>query len=165
MTAKLETFTGPEIYVDTSIFLFVALAHPVHGRKCVDFFRRSQSGEFSLVTCSLTLDEFLFIALAQRLEQEHGVSKSKARFLRNHPEVVQELSSSVVPLTENIVVLSRVEPVSIADAVEMGGLVKAHGLLPRDAIHMAVMKRLGLAAVATDDTDYARVPGIQVYLP
>jgi predicted nucleic acid-binding protein len=35
------------------------------------------------------------------------------------------------------------------------------GLLPRDALHVAVMQRLGLSEIATDDADFDRVTWLQ----
>ncbi len=162
---KLEAFSGPEIYVDTSLFLFVALADPTYGPSSSEFLSRAFDGQFSLVTCSLALDEFLFSALIERLQQEKSVSRRRAQFLRDHPNVVAALARSTVPLMEGVMKSARVEPVLAEDAVEMGRLVAAHGLLPRDAIHVAVMKRAGLTAIATDDTDFTRVPGLEVYMP
>ena len=41
-----------------------------------------------------------------------------------------------------------------ADAVLMGQLMSAEGLLPRDALHLATIRRLGLGAVASADRDF-----------
>lgn len=35
--------------------------------------------------------------------------------------------------------------------------IKVYGLLPRDALHVTIMQRLGLQAIASDDTDFDRV--------
>jgi len=39
----------------------------------------------------------------------------------------------------------------------MLGNITAFGLLPRDALHIAVMQRLGLSEIATDDADFDRM--------
>ncbi|HFD40571.1 MAG TPA: PIN domain-containing protein [Anaerolineae bacterium] len=38
-----------------------------------------------------------------------------------------------------------------------------YSLLPRDALHLAIMQRLDLTRIATDDADFDRVPGLQRY--
>jgi len=43
----------------------------------------------------------------------------------------------------------------------MLGNITAFGLLPRDALHIAVIQRLGLSEIATDDADFDRVPWMQ----
>jgi hypothetical protein len=39
--------------------------------------------------------------------------------------------------------------------------INAFALLPRDALHVAVMQRLGVDEIATDDADFDRVTGLQ----
>ncbi len=36
-----------------------------------------------------------------------------------------------------------------------------YGLLPRYALHVAIMERLNVPAIASDDRDFDHVPGIQ----
>jgi predicted nucleic acid-binding protein len=36
-----------------------------------------------------------------------------------------------------------------------------HRLKPRDALHVALMKRYGITEIASDDSDFDRVPGIK----
>lgn len=44
-------------------------------------------------------------------------------------------------------------------------LSNKHGLLISDASHLAVMKAQGIANIATNDRDFERVNGIDVYKP
>lgn len=37
------------------------------------------------------------------------------------------------------------------------------GLLPRDALHVTLMQRLQITQIASDDTDFDRVVGIERY--
>lgn len=37
------------------------------------------------------------------------------------------------------------------------------GLLPRDALHLAIVQRLGVSAIASDDTDFDRIEGVHRY--
>jgi predicted nucleic acid-binding protein len=39
------------------------------------------------------------------------------------------------------------------------------GLLPRDAIHLSVMKRCGLTAIASDDEGFDHCQGITLFQP
>jgi hypothetical protein len=36
-------------------------------------------------------------------------------------------------------------------------------LLPRDALHLAIIQRLGITAIASDDVDFDRVAGLNRY--
>jgi predicted nucleic acid-binding protein len=41
----------------------------------------------------------------------------------------------------------------------------ATGTLPRDAIHLAVMRRLGITAIASDDDGFDRYTDITLFKP
>ncbi len=39
------------------------------------------------------------------------------------------------------------------------------GFLPRDALHIAIMRNYGITAIATNDPDFERAEGIRVWEP
>jgi predicted nucleic acid-binding protein len=43
--------------------------------------------------------------------------------------------------------------------------MQTSGILPRDAIHLAVMQRLGLTAIASDDEGFEHHQGIDLFMP
>ena len=51
------------------------------------------------------------------------------------------------------------------DVLSMAANIEAYGLLPRDAIHVAVAQRLGIDSIVSDDDAFDRVPGITLYKP
>jgi predicted nucleic acid-binding protein len=60
-------------------------------------------------------------------------------------------------------VVDEVYPIELADVTSARNLVLTGRLSARDAIHVAVMQRHGIARIMTFDTDFAVVPGITVY--
>ncbi len=57
------------------------------------------------------------------------------------------------------------EPVMAIDIESMRGEMRTSGILPRDAIHVSVMKRLGLTDIASDDEGFENRQDINVYQP
>jgi predicted nucleic acid-binding protein len=53
-----------------------------------------------------------------------------------------------------------VHGVEEADVLHMLDSVVEFALLPRDALHVVIMRRLGITEVASDDADFDRVPGL-----
>ncbi len=51
--------------------------------------------------------------------------------------------------------------VETADFAGMLDSIRAFSLPPRDALHIAVMRRLGLTAIASDDADFDRVDKLE----
>ena len=71
----------------------------------------------------------------------------------------------VDPLAQAIRDLVILEPVTATDMDQMREEMCASGILPRDAIHLSVMKRLGLTAIASDDDGFDHRQGIDLYQP
>lgn len=60
-------------------------------------------------------------------------------------------------------VVDEVYPIELADVARARDIVLTSRLSARDAIHVAVMQRHGVARVMTFDADFAGVPGIVRY--
>jgi len=65
------------------------------------------------------------------------------------------------PLVEALGDLVVWVSVTAADLHEMC----SSGTLPRDSIHLAVMIRLGLTAIASDDEGFDNRPSIDLFMP
>lgn len=63
------------------------------------------------------------------------------------------------PALRKLMTLPHVHLISVesADFYGMLNSIRLYGLLPRDALHVTIMQRLGLTAIASDDTDFDRV--------
>lgn len=60
-------------------------------------------------------------------------------------------------------VVDEVYPIELADVTRARDIVLSSRLTARDAIHVAVMQRHGIARIMTFDEDYLGVPGISRY--
>ena len=71
-------------------------------------------------------------------------------------------SDAIDAALRKLVALPHVHLVGVetVDFSSMLDNIKTHGLLPCDALHLTLMQRLGLTAVASDDTDFDRVTTI-----
>jgi predicted nucleic acid-binding protein len=88
-------------------------------------------------------------------------------------EVIQEILHRYVaidrrPFIEPCVdvlldLVDEVYPIELVDVSNARNIVLTSKLSARDAIHVALMQRHGIARVMTFDTDFAAVPGISLY--
>lgn len=163
MPSYLDEFIEGRIYVETNIFLFTALADEKYGRPALRFLERSSGDEIELFTSTLTIDEVAFVALKAKLEEKYGVIKNQVLYLKRNPEVVKALASDVNQIVEIVLSLTTLVEVSALDVQQMRLYVKEFGLLPRDAIHLAVTHRLGLTCMASNDGDFDRIPWLTRY--
>ncbi len=73
--------------------------------------------------------------------------------------------TQIDPLVEALGDLVILESVTAADIHEMRREMRSSGTLPRDSIHLAVVKRLGLTAIASDDEGFDNRPSIDLFMP
>jgi predicted nucleic acid-binding protein len=165
MPKYLDEFVEGRIYVEANIFLFTALADARHGPSALRFLERSSSDEIELLTSTLTMDEVSFVALKAKLEEKYGVTRNQVLYLKRNPEVVKALASDVNQIVENVLGLITLVEVNAPDVQKMQLYVREFGLLPRDAIHLAVAHRLGLTCIASSDSDFDRVAWLTRYAP
>jgi len=165
MPKYLDEFSGDRIYVEPNILLFDALADARFGHSSLDFLKRGSQREFELLTSSLTIDEIAFVALKVKLEEKYEVSKGHVRYLKQHPEVVKALIPEIEEVLDNVRSLCTIVEVDESDIEQMQEYMKSLGLLPRDAIHLAVVRRLGLTCIASSDKDFDRVSWLSRYEP
>lgn len=165
MPKYLDEFSGDRIYVEPNILLFDALADASFGRSSLEFLKRGSQGEFNLLTSSLTIDEVAFVALKVKLEEKYRVAKGHVRYLKQHPEVVKALAPEIEDVLDNVRRLCTIVEVDESDIEQMQEYMKSFGLLPRDAIHLAVVHRMGLTCLASSDGDFDRVSWLSRYEP
>ncbi len=165
MPSYLNEFIEGKIYVETNILLSAALADAKYGPSALRFLERSCGDEIELLTSTLTIDGVSFVALKVKLEEKYGVTRNQVLYLKRNPEVVMALASGVNQIVENVLSLTTLVEVSAPDVQQMRLYVKEFGLLPRDAIHLAVTHRLGLTCMASNDSDFNRVPWLTRYAP
>jgi predicted nucleic acid-binding protein len=168
MAYPLADFQGKVIYLDTNVLVGLVDAESEYHAACAAFFQRviDPARPLQLITATLTLDEVTFVLLQEMLAREpYHITRSRSQYLRDHPDVVRVLMEQIAPLVEAICDLVTLESVTAADIGQMRQEMQASGSLPRDAIHLAVMKRLGLTAVASDDAGFDNRQDITLFQP
>jgi predicted nucleic acid-binding protein len=166
MAQPLAAFQGTAIYLDVMILVgYLDALSPWHaaGRS---LFQRALDPRrpIRLVTATLTIDELVFVLLQELvLRPPFAVARSQSQYLRDHPEVVRQLMAALDPPVVALLGLLALEPVVPADVAEMRSTMTASGMLPRDAIHLAVARRLGLMAIASDDDGFDGLPDVTLF--
>jgi len=168
MPQPLLCFQRGTIYLDAMILVaFPDSLSPWHAA-CRDLVRRALTAPqaIRLVTATLTIDETVFVLLQELLfRPPHQITRSRTQYLQGHAEIVRQLMAVVDPLVHDVERMISLEPVLPDDIAGMRREMVATGLLPRDAIHLAVMRRLGITAIASDGDGFGRCKDITLYKP
>jgi predicted nucleic acid-binding protein len=75
------------------------------------------------------------------------------------------MMASVDYAVQRLLRIISLEAVLSPDIDAMRREMLASGALPRDAIHIAVMRRLGITAIASDDDGFDQRPDIILFKP
>lgn len=166
--AEPLAFRGDRAYVDAvTLISHLDAQHPLHPA-CSAFIIQAAypNHPVGLTTASLTFDEVAMVLMQELVARPpFQVTRNRTAYLAHHPEVVREIAAIVEPLLATVKAVVSVEPVTPDDVTAMLQAMRQHGILPRDAIHLAVAWRLGILAIVSDDDVFDRVPGIVLYKP
>jgi len=168
MAQPLAAFQGTALYLDTMMLVaFVDTASPWHAASQQLFYRAIDlTRPIRLVTATLTIDETVFTLLQELLlRPPYSVPRSRSQYLGAHPEIVRQIMAAVDYAVQRLLAIISLEPVLPTDINAMRREMIATGTLPRDAIHLAVMRRLGITAIASDDDGFDRYTDIILFKP
>jgi predicted nucleic acid-binding protein len=108
------------------------------------------------------LDELFYRLLLARIKETTG---------RNPIEVLRENQAEAIAAHSNLIEGS-LRKLALLPHINLAGVeatdfntmlenIRTFSLLPRDALHVAILQRLGLSDIASDDIDFDRVKGVQ----
>lgn len=157
---------GAAVFVDANTLIYHFQPHPVFGPACTDLVERIERQHLVGFTSTHIVAE-----LSHRLMTLEACSHFGWPFagivprLRQHPLQVQTLTRFRQAIQEipryHFQVL--IVPPGLLDAA--AAVSQQTGLLTNDALLVAVMRANGLTNLASNDTDFDRVPGLVRYAP
>jgi predicted nucleic acid-binding protein len=128
-------------YIDTNIFVYSALAHPIYGKACKQIIDDIQNGRIE-VYCSYLVPIELLGSLAQI--------------------DIEKASIAVIAFLSLPVRLIEIDKETILEASRI--MLKTG--VSYDSIHAACMKKEGLDSIITEDVDHWRkIRGIKIVRP
>ena len=157
---------GNVVYVDSNIFIYDTTEHPKYSLPCSNFLDRVESGGITGITSILTVNETIhklsIIELSSKMKER---PVSIIRMVKKDPSLLDALDIPYIA-AEDIMDMN-LEIVSFSNLIFEKALrfMKQHRLMSNDAVHLATMKRYGITNIATNDGDFERVRGLNVWKP
>lgn len=163
MTLQLREFRESIIYLDT--MLPYALLRGIDDETKL-FFERIEGGEIQAYTSALTFDELAY-RLILTLVRERYDGSPLDMLRQREEEVLREIAPRVCTALEELSQLPNlyIVEVTVSDLFGMTEAMRLYLLRPRDALHYAVMSRIGCSCVASTDPHFDRVPTLTRYAP
>lgn len=168
MINSLESLPpSSDVFIDANIFLYHIMKRPKFFPACNAFLERMESGSYNGFTSTLVLNEMLHKLIVAEDAKIYGLRSEQdaVNVLKREPEKISELSQvwkNYADLKDYPIIINSFNEASLDVAVDLS---KKHGLLISDASHLAVMKAQGITNIATNDSDFERANGINIYKP
>ncbi len=159
---KLGDVIGGSVYVDTNVLYMCLHIDPTYAPEIRAFLSRVGHGEIEAFIGVPALDELYYRLLLIRIKETTGhnpldvLRKDPASAIAVHGKIIEKAIRDLIGLPHMNLV-----GVEIADAGRMLDHITRFSMLPRDALHVAIVRRLGLTAIASDDADFDRVHGLE----
>lgn len=161
MLARLPS--GSAVFIDANIFLYHFLSQ---SPSCTEFFCRVARREVRGVTSPAVLSEVLHHLMLAEIGERHPLTVGGAlRLLRRQPELIPTLTKTRmliqhIPRWRIQVLPSRWREVALAVELSL-----SYRLLTTDALIVATMRAHRLTHLASNDSDFARVPSLTLWRP
>jgi predicted nucleic acid-binding protein len=157
---------GQAVFEDANSLLYYFTAHPRYGAACQQFLDRIANREIVGYTASSTLSEVVHRLMTIEACQRFGwAATGIARRLRRHPAEVQQLARPRQTVDEVTLIGLDVLAIAKSHVSVAADISRQTGLLSGDAVVVAVMRDHGLTLLASEDSDFDRVPGLTRYAP
>ncbi len=167
---KLADFdSDDEIYIDANIFIYTMLKSPKYFAFCKSFLEKVERGEANAVVSPLVLDEVCFKIIIETLKAKYDIESGAEIIerIKKNPKLLNEAKSEMMTflfIIENYKGLKVISAQSVTGLKMIENIVNRN-LLPRDALHLAIMNFYDVKHIATADSDFERVKEISVWKP
>lgn len=159
---RADKFKEGRAYADANL-LYMFLRHQEQHQDIVNrFMSQVIEGYVELYVSPLALDEALYRLLLAHVKEIYG-EHPLTILRRDSIEPLQRVSDKICQVLRQVLQLPHVQMVNITseDSWRMLDNTEQYILMPRDALHLAVMQRLALHDIISDDADFDRVPDLQ----
>lgn len=156
---------GANILIDANILVYHRIQIPGLTETVINFLERVERRQVVGYTSMALVAEAVHKVMLAEAVQQYGLpEKGIVTRLKAKPDLVKGLTHAQV--TEEIQRMNvSIEPVTVELVKEAERLFSVHGLLTNDSITLALMRRLSLTHIATNDEDFESVNWLTVWKP
>jgi len=158
--------SGENVFFDANTFIFHFINEPKFGQACTDLIVRAGIGDIVAHTSTHAMSEVSHRLMTIEAERVFGWPMAAiGKKLRKNPVAIQSLnlySKAIRDILAFSIRILNIDPMWIQRATQLSD---AHGLLSNDALIVAAMEAHGITAIASNDSDFDRVPTLRRYAP
>ena len=158
----VSSFFGDRIYLDTNFLYCFIRPIPEYNYEILTFFKKIEEGRIHAYTCVNTFDELAYRLLLALIKDKYAVNpidllRKSARDMMD--EFYPKIQSVLLGLKSfpNLELLA----LTTQELSQMINALTYDKLMPRDALHLAVMRNHDINFIASDDRDFDGIEGIE----
>ena len=159
---------GAVVFLDANVlaYHYTGLAGPLHDAAS-DFLVNIRRRRIRAYTSVIVVAEVIHRMLVSKATADLGVApRQAAQYLKQHPGKVSELQRGLnIPSDIYHRFGISIEPVTRKELHAARPIRRQHGLMTNDSILLSVMQSLKISNLATNDSDFERVPDITIWRP
>jgi predicted nucleic acid-binding protein len=157
---------GADCFIDSNIFYYHFVDTPPLSDACSDFLTRLGAEAIAGHTSIHLLAEVVHKVMVAEAAAKFSLTRtSLVNWLQHHADRIAELTEFQVAANELAAMQVSVHATDIALLIEAAQASSRFGLLTNDATTIAMMQRLGLTNLVTNDEDFQRIPGLKIWMP
>ncbi|MCX9011051.1 MAG: PIN domain-containing protein [Candidatus Methanoperedens sp.] len=168
MRNELSGFKEGPVFIDANIFVYHA-TDSKYTESATAFLEKVENNEIEAFTSPSVVDEAAYVLIINKgLEILDSKSPRKVREkLEKDRKFAQKCYSVLKDFIGYVKSLETLKLLEITgdDAFRIYDYGTAYLLHPKDALHLAVMKRYRIFDIATNDGDFERVEWVRVWSP
>lgn len=157
---------GTTCFLDATIFYYHLVNTPPLSDDCSDLLVRIGTGAVTGITSTVALAEATHKVMLAEIVRQHGVApQGLIARLKKHPELLEHLTEhqQVVPLAQTLQI--TITPITFELLQRGAELSPQQRLLTNDALTLAVLEKLGISHLVTNDDDFDSIAGLRIYKP
>jgi predicted nucleic acid-binding protein len=151
------------LYLDSSVILNAVLSGGRFHNECASFLRRIRDEDIRCATASLSFDGIWYVLIKNKVE--HLTGKSLIKSYKSNPDSILSARDEVERITFDLLIMGlEILTVDLDAMLDAKDFLWIYKLLPRDSVHLALLLKHGIKAIATTNPDFMSAPNqVDVY--
>ena len=156
-----------DVMLDANVVIYALFPQVRFHEGCKQLLVRGAKGEVRFHLVVNTAADVIHRAMVLEVLAQGQFQKSAdvVNHLKQNPQIIQNLTRYKTILRDLVQARINILPLTYRDLHESKQYRDNYGLMTNDSIILAVMAREKIQYLATNDTDFERIPGIAVRAP
>ena len=155
--------SGRRVFVDSNIFIYHFLDL---SDRCTVFLERISAHQLRGFTSTVVMAEVLHKLMIAEVAENYKLNRREVnQFIKRCPSVISELERCEAAIQQIPEFNIEILPLMSGIDIESRNIRHDHNLMTNDSINLFLMKLAALEDIATNDSDFDRIPWIRVWKP